>query len=70
MQRRVLTCQLPGRPTPQVRGKDVPRPVKSWNQCGLSGRILEMLRKAGMTDPMPIQAQARPHRPPMLNLKC
>lgn len=42
-----------------MRGKDVPRPVRSWNQCGLSGRILEILRKAGMTDPMPIQAQAR-----------
>ena len=43
-----------------MRGKDVPRPVRSWNQCGLSGRILEILCKAGMTDPMPIQAQARP----------
>lgn len=29
-------------------------------QCGLSGRILEVLRKAGFERPLPIQAQALP----------
>lgn len=39
----------------KVRGKDVPRPVKSWNQCGLSGRIMDVLKKSAFTSPMPIQ---------------
>ena len=38
-----------------VRGKDVPRPVKNWFQCGLSGRILDVLKKDGFDKPMPIQ---------------
>lgn len=42
----------------QVRGKDVPRPVRSWNQCGLSSRVVDALRKGGMTEPMPIQVPA------------
>lgn len=29
-------------------------------QCGLSGRILEVLRKGGFERPLPIQAQALP----------
>ncbi len=44
----------------QVRGKDIPKPVKNWNQCGLSSRVLEVLLKAGYAKPMPIQAQALP----------
>jgi ATP-dependent RNA helicase DDX46/PRP5 len=44
----------------QVRGKDVPKPVKTWNQCGLSSRLLEVLRKSGFAKPMAIQAQALP----------
>ena len=39
----------------KVRGKDVPRPVKNWFQCGLSGRILDVLKKDGFDKPMPIQ---------------
>jgi hypothetical protein len=42
----------------QVRGKNVPRPVRNWNQCGLSSRVIDTLRKAGMTEPMPIQVCA------------
>lgn len=42
----------------QVRGKNVPRPVRNWNQCGLSSRVVDTLRKAGMTEPMPIQVRA------------
>ena len=44
----------------QVRGKDVPKPVRNWNQCGLSSRVLETLRRNGMDVPTPIQAQALP----------
>ena len=44
----------------QVRGKDIPKPVKSWNQCGLATRVLDILRKAGFDKPLPIQAQALP----------
>ncbi|KAK9809677.1 hypothetical protein WJX73_003655 [Symbiochloris irregularis] len=44
----------------KVRGKDVPKPVRFWWQCGLSSRALEVLRKGGFTAPMPIQAQALP----------
>jgi len=43
-----------------VRGKDIPKPVRSWNQCGLATRVLEILRKAGYDKPLPIQAQALP----------
>ena len=41
----------------KVRGKDVPRPVKNWFQCGLSGRILDVLKKDGFDKPMPIQVR-------------
>ncbi|PSC68276.1 DEAD-box ATP-dependent RNA helicase 42 isoform A [Micractinium conductrix] len=44
----------------KVRGKHVPKPVKNWNQCGLSTRILEVLRKGGFERPLSIQAQALP----------
>ncbi|KAI3433563.1 hypothetical protein D9Q98_003374 [Chlorella vulgaris] len=44
----------------KVRGKDVPKPVKNWNQCGLSTRILDVLKKGGFERPLPIQAQALP----------
>ena len=39
----------------KVRGKDVPRPIKNWNQCGLSGRVMDVLKKSDFTTPMPIQ---------------
>ncbi|EIE18729.1 DEAD-domain-containing protein [Coccomyxa subellipsoidea C-169] len=44
----------------KVRGKDIPTPVKNWNQCGLSSRVLDVLQKGGFARPMPIQAQALP----------
>ena len=44
----------------QVRGKDNPKPVKSWTQCGLDRRALAVLEKQKYTKPMPIQAQALP----------
>lgn len=44
----------------KVRGKDIPKPIRSWTQCGLSSRALEVMRKANFSAPMPIQAQALP----------
>ena len=44
----------------QARGKDVARPVKTWNQCGLSSRALEVLRKAEFEAPLAIQVGAGP----------
>eukprot|EP00891_Asterochloris_glomerata_P009008 jgi/Astpho2/9008/e_gw1.00133.30.1_t len=44
----------------KCRGKNVPKPVKNWNQVGLSTRALDLLRKNGFDKPMPIQAQALP----------
>ena len=44
----------------QVRGKDNPKPVKTWTQCGLDRRALAVLEKQKYPRPMPIQAQALP----------
>ena len=44
----------------QARGKAAPRPIKTWNQCGLSSRTLEVLRKSGFEAPLAVQAQALP----------
>ena len=48
----------------QVRGKDIPKPVKNWNQCGLSSRVLDVLKKGGLASPMPIQVHAVPLNDP------
>lgn len=44
----------------KIHGKDVPKPVKSWNQTGLTSKILDTIKKANFEKPMPIQAQALP----------
>lgn len=44
----------------KIHGKDVPKPVKTWHQTGLSSKILEMIKKLNYEKPMPIQAQALP----------
>ncbi|XP_049933774.1 DEAD-box ATP-dependent RNA helicase 42-like isoform X1 [Nymphaea colorata] len=44
----------------KIHGKDVPKPVKTWNQTGLSTKILEVIKKLNFERPMPIQAQALP----------
>lgn len=44
----------------RVKGKDCPKPVKTWAQCGLSSKILEVLKKNNYEKPTPIQAQAIP----------
>ncbi|KAJ7977004.1 putative Dead box ATP-dependent RNA helicase [Quillaja saponaria] len=44
----------------KIHGKDVPKPVKSWNQTGLTSKILETIKKLNYEKPMSIQAQALP----------
>uniref|UniRef100_A0A1J3G9V7 RNA helicase n=1 Tax=Noccaea caerulescens TaxID=107243 RepID=A0A1J3G9V7_NOCCA len=44
----------------KVHGKDVPRPIKSWHQTGLTSKILDTLKKLKYEKPMPIQTQALP----------
>eukprot|EP00118_Oscarella_pearsei_P018128 m.184158 g.184158 ORF g.184158 m.184158 type:complete len:1077 (+) comp39318_c3_seq1:81-3311(+) len=44
----------------QVKGKDVPKPIKTWPQAGVRAKILDVLRKNEYEKPTPIQAQAIP----------
>lgn len=44
----------------QVKGKGCPKPVKTWAQCGLSTKILDIMKRCGYEKPTPIQAQAIP----------
>ena len=44
----------------KVKGKNCPKPIKSWPQAGLSRRIMEVLKKQTYEKPTPIQAQAIP----------
>jgi len=44
----------------KTKGKNVPRPIKNWSQCGVSAKILHLLKKNGYEKPTPIQAQAVP----------
>ncbi|KAJ0559646.1 putative RNA helicase [Helianthus annuus] len=44
----------------KVHGKDVPKPIKTWYQTGLTTKILETIRTLKYDKPMPIQAQAFP----------
>ncbi|KAJ4963773.1 hypothetical protein NE237_023712 [Protea cynaroides] len=44
----------------KVHGKDVPKPVKTWNQTGLPSKILDTIKKLNYEKPMSIQAQALP----------
>ncbi|CAE7507132.1 unnamed protein product, partial [Symbiodinium microadriaticum] len=44
----------------KVRGKDCPAPVDSWEQCGLSERILTVIKKNDFEAPFAIQKQAIP----------
>ena len=38
----------------------MPKPVKTWSQCGVSQRILDILKKNNYEKPTPIQAQGIP----------
>jgi ATP-dependent RNA helicase DDX46/PRP5 len=44
----------------KVSGKDVPKPVQKWSQCGLNVQSLEVIRKLGYERPTAIQMQAIP----------
>ena len=35
----------------RCRGKDVPRPIKTWAQAGLSNRVMELIRRSGFEKP-------------------
>ena len=43
----------------KVKGKNCPRPIKTWPQCGVTSKIFEVL-KVNFEKPTPIQAQAIP----------
>uniref|UniRef100_A0A6A7FPL7 Probable ATP-dependent RNA helicase DDX46 n=1 Tax=Hirondellea gigas TaxID=1518452 RepID=A0A6A7FPL7_9CRUS len=44
----------------KVKGLGCPRPIKTWVQCGVSKRTLDVLKKCKYEKPTPIQAQAVP----------
>ncbi|XP_053319483.1 probable ATP-dependent RNA helicase DDX46 [Spea bombifrons] len=43
-----------------VKGKNCPKPIKTWVQCGISMKILTSLKKHAYEKPTPIQTQAIP----------
>jgi ATP-dependent RNA helicase DDX46/PRP5 len=43
-----------------IRGKNCPKPISHWGQCGLSAPIVEKIRRLGYDAPTSIQAQAIP----------
>ncbi|BDA43593.1 probable ATP-dependent RNA helicase DDX42 [Coccomyxa sp. Obi] len=44
----------------RVSGFDAPKPVQTFEQCGLDGALMGVIKKAGYQKPTPIQAQAIP----------
>ncbi|KAH7171118.1 Pre-mRNA-processing ATP-dependent RNA helicase PRP5 [Dactylonectria macrodidyma] len=44
----------------KVNGKDVPKPVQKWAQCGLTRQTLDVIDNLGYEKPTPIQMQAVP----------
>uniref|UniRef100_A0A6T7ZDA9 RNA helicase n=1 Tax=Cryptomonas curvata TaxID=233186 RepID=A0A6T7ZDA9_9CRYP len=44
----------------RVMGDDVPRPIKTFAQCGLGDDLLKDIERHGYTAPTPIQCQALP----------
>lgn len=44
----------------KVNGKDVPRPVQKWAQCGLTRQMLDIIDTLGYEKPTSIQMQALP----------
>ncbi|XP_015929321.1 probable ATP-dependent RNA helicase DDX46 isoform X2 [Parasteatoda tepidariorum] len=44
----------------KVKGKGCPKPIKNWAQCGVSKKVMEVLKKHNYEKPTPIQAQAIP----------
>ena len=44
----------------RVRGHGAPAPVSSFEQCGLSERIMKVMESQNITSPFPVQAQCLP----------
>ncbi|RNA26298.1 putative ATP-dependent RNA helicase DDX46 [Brachionus plicatilis] len=44
----------------KIKGKNCPKPIKVWAQCGVSLKVSECLKRHGFDKPTPIQAQAVP----------
>lgn len=44
----------------KVVGKSCPKPVTCWAHCGLSKKVMEVLKRSKYLSPTPIQAQAIP----------
>ena len=44
----------------KVRGSGAPAPVSSFDQCGLSQRIIDILNAQNIREPFPVQAQCIP----------
>jgi hypothetical protein len=53
-------ANLRGKLKVKVRGQGAPTPVASFEQCGLSERILKVMEKQSITTPFPVQAQCLP----------
>jgi ATP-dependent helicase YprA (DUF1998 family) len=51
---------LRGKLKVRVRGHGAPAPVTSFEQCGLSERILSIMGSQGIKTPFPVQAQCLP----------
>ncbi|XP_017785596.1 PREDICTED: probable ATP-dependent RNA helicase DDX46 [Nicrophorus vespilloides] len=44
----------------RVKGRGCPKPIKTWAQCGVSTKEMNVLRRLGFERPTPIQTQAIP----------
>jgi len=44
----------------KVKGKGCPRPIKTWAQCGVSKKEMDILKKLAYEKPTPIQVQTIP----------
>ncbi|XP_066934547.1 probable ATP-dependent RNA helicase DDX46 [Clytia hemisphaerica] len=44
----------------QIRGKNVPKPIRTWAQAGLSSKVMTVLKKCNYEKPTHIQSQAIP----------
>jgi len=44
----------------KVRGKNPPRPIERWDQCGLTQKLLECVAEQGWEKPFPVQRLAIP----------
>lgn len=44
----------------KLRGRNVPRPIETWEQAGLPDAVLRILETRGLARPFAIQRQALP----------